>query len=53
MPVVLMAFVGLEGHMLYIFVLTGKHTAIYENFLRKLDLTVKYVAKTASFLHIR
>jgi uncharacterized heparinase superfamily protein len=49
---VLTAFVGLEGHVHNTVVLTGKHTAIYEKFLRKLDLTVKYVAKTAYFVPI-
>jgi hypothetical protein len=44
--------VVVAGYFRYTFVLTGKCTAIYEEFLRKIDLTGKYVGKIASYVPI-
>jgi hypothetical protein len=38
--------------MLSKFALTGKGTAIYDEFPRKFDLTVEHVGKTARFVQI-
>jgi hypothetical protein len=47
---VLVEFVELVGLAIHKFVLTGKCTAIYVKFLRKLDLTVNHVVKTSYFV---